>query len=213
MPAQSSPRWKPGSIPITWIPFSNGMTDSVRHLDTVFQRGDSKACGETYLHSLFLAVVGGFVIAGVGVIYADQLYRVMGADRAVAILGAGYFRLYILSAPLTLVGYCSIGFYRGIQNSRLPMLIAFMTTGMQLTLDYTLIYGRFDQPPMGLVGAAAAACCSQFAGAIVYLAHFFIPPKPLTTERSLGASAAPACGRFSASVKISPSAPAHCASR
>ena len=39
-----------------------------------------KACGETYLHSLFLAVVGGFVIAGVGVIYAEQLYRVMGAD-------------------------------------------------------------------------------------------------------------------------------------
>jgi putative MATE family efflux protein len=147
-----------------------GTTSLIGHR---YGAGDSKACGETYLHALFLAVVGGCVIAAVGAFYAEQLYRVMGADRGVTSLGAGYFRLYILSAPLTLVSYCSIGFYRGIQNSRLPMLIAFMTTGMQLTLDYTLIYGGFGQPPLGLVGAAVAACCSQFAGAMVYLAHFF----------------------------------------
>ena len=134
---------------------------------------DSKACGETYFHALFVALIGGLLIATAGALGAGPLYRVMGADAAVTAQGAGYFRLYILSAPLTLIVYCSIGFYRGIQNSRLPMLIAFMTTAMQLTLDYMLIYGRLGQPSLGLVGAALAACASQFAGALVYLGLFF----------------------------------------
>lgn len=133
---------------------------------------DSKGCGETYFHALFLALVGGLIIACLGAIFVEPLYRLMGADAAVAAQGADYFRLYILSAPLTLMIYCSVGFYRGIQNSTVPMLIAFTITAMQLTLDYALIYGRFGLPPFGLVGAAIAGCCSQLAGAILYLGLF-----------------------------------------
>ena len=134
---------------------------------------DSKACGETYFHALFLALAGGLLIACLGAILAEFLYRLMGADDAVAAQGADYFRLYILSAPLTLMIYCSVGFYRGIQNSTVPMLIAFTITTTQLALDYALIYGRLGLPPLGLVGAAVAACCSQLAGAILYLGLFF----------------------------------------
>lgn len=134
---------------------------------------EAKACGETYLHALFLALVGGLLIACVGVVFAAPLYRLMGADTAVAAQGTDYFQLYILSAPLTLMIYCSVGFYRGIQNATVPMLIAFTITTMQLTLNYTLIYGRLGLPQLGFVGAAIAACCSQFAGAILYLGLFF----------------------------------------
>ena len=134
---------------------------------------DSKACGETYLHALFLALAGGLLIACAGVIFAESLYRLMGAESVVAAQGANYFRLYILSAPLTLSIYCSVGFYRGIQNSTVPMRIAFTITAMQIALDYALIYGRFGLPSLGLVGAAVAACCSQLTGAILYLGLFF----------------------------------------
>jgi len=137
----------------------------------------TRACGATYWHALFLAAIGGLLIAMVGVVFAEPLYRLMGADTAVTAWGADYFRLYILSAPLTLIVYSSIGFYRGIQNSKVPMVIAFAMTGIQLGLDYALVYGRFGLPQLGLVGAAIAACCSQFAGAAVYLALFFWSPR------------------------------------
>jgi hypothetical protein len=40
--ALSSPRWKTGvhPLPVTWIPFSNGMTDAVRHLDSRVRGND-----------------------------------------------------------------------------------------------------------------------------------------------------------------------------
>lgn len=117
--------------------------------------------------------MGGLLIATAGVLYTEPLYRLMGADAAVTARGGDYFRLYILSAPLTLIVYSSIGFYRGIQNSKLPMVIAFMMTAIQLGLDYALIYGRFGLAPLGLMGAAVAACCAQLAGALIYLGRFF----------------------------------------
>lgn len=133
---------------------------------------ETKACSETYFHALFLALVGGLLIACAGAVFAQPLYRLMGADTTVAVQGADYFRIYILSAPLTLMIYCSVGFHRGIQNSTVPMLIAFTTTATQLALDYALIYGRFGLPPLGLFGAAIAACGSQLAGAMIYLGLF-----------------------------------------
>ena len=133
---------------------------------------DFTACGETYRHALFLALIGGLAVALAGVSLADSLYRVLGAEPAVVARGANYFRIYIASAPLTLIVYSSVGFFRGIQNTRVPMLLAFSITAVQLTLDYSLIYGNFGMPALGLIGAAIAAGCAQLVGALVYLMLF-----------------------------------------
>jgi MATE family multidrug resistance protein len=135
---------------------------------------DAQACGETYLHALFLALIGGLAVAVAGALFAAQLYQLMGAEHAVADLGVNYFRIYISSAPLTLMAYSSIGFYRGVQNTKLPMLLAFVATALQLTLDYGLIYGNFRLPRLGLTGAAVAAWGAQFFAAIAYLSLFLL---------------------------------------
>jgi MATE family multidrug resistance protein len=54
------------------------------------------------------------------------------------------------------------------------MVIAFSTSGLQLTLDYGLIYGNLGLPRLGLIGAGLAAWAAQLAGALLYLAVFFV---------------------------------------
>lgn|GEM_PF-342665 len=136
--------------------------------------GDVKACGETYLHGLFLAVIGGAAIAAVCIVFAPELYRLMGADDKVAELGARYFRVYIAGAPCTLIMLASVGFFRGVQNTRTPMVLAFFTNGLQLILGYGLIYGHFGLPRLELLGAAVAAVIAQSAGALTYVGSFFL---------------------------------------
>ncbi len=138
-----------------------------------FGADDARACGETYLHALFLALGGGGMLAAAGFFCAAELYRWMGANKAVADQGIPYFRIYISSAPFTLILLASVGFFRGIQNTRTPMLIAFLANGLQLLLDYALIYGNFGLPRLGLRGAAIAAWIAQLTGATVSLAIFF----------------------------------------
>ncbi|MGH7818052.1 MAG: MATE family efflux transporter, partial [Candidatus Binatia bacterium] len=137
-----------------------------------FGAEDSKACGQTYLHALFLALTGGLVVASAGIALAEPLYQMLGAQAAVVERGANYFRIYIASAPLTLMIYSSVGFFRGMQNTRTPLLIAFVITAIQLVLDYGMIYGNFALPTLGLTGAAVAACSAQLIGATIYLALF-----------------------------------------
>ena len=139
--------------------------------------GDSKACGETYLHALFVALTGGLFIACAGALFAEPLYLLMGAEAAVAAQGANYFRIYIASAPFTLTIYCSVGFYRGIQNTTVPMVTTFAITAIQLSLDYGLIYGRLGLPALGLTGAAVAAWCAQLIGAMTYFGLFVYSPR------------------------------------
>jgi len=137
-----------------------------------FGARDKKACGQTYLHALFLALAGGLGVAGAGIAFAEPLYRLLGAEPAVVAKGASYFCIYIASAPLTLMVYSSVGFFRGIQNTKTPLVIAFAITALQLALDYGMIYGNFGFPALGLVGAAAAACVAQMIGATIYLLLF-----------------------------------------
>jgi MATE family multidrug resistance protein len=149
-----------------------------------FGARDYRACGQTYLHALLVALVGGLAVAGAGVAFAEPLYRLLGAEAAVVERGAGYFRIYIAGAPPTLIVYSSIGFFRGVQNTRTPLAIAFVITAIQLLLDFGLIYGNFGLPALGLYGAALAACSAQLCGAAIYLALFF--KSPLNTDYRAG---------------------------
>ena len=137
-----------------------------------FGARDRKACGQTYFHALFLALAGGLAVAILGIAFAEPLYRLLGAERAVVDRGANYFRIYIAGAPFTLIVYSSVGFFRGIQNTRMPLLIAFVIAAIQLVLDYAMIYGNFGLPALGLVGAGAAACFAQLIGAAIYITIF-----------------------------------------
>ncbi len=142
-----------------------------------FGADDAKACGETFLHALFVALVGGAALAAAGFCFAGDLYRWMGAEPAVADQGIPYFRIYISGAPFTLILLASVGFFRGIQNTKIPMFIAFLANGLQLLLDYGLIYGNFGLPSLGLKGAAIAAWIAQLVGATVALMIFFASPR------------------------------------
>ena len=134
---------------------------------------DFKACGETYFHALCLAVLGGLAVTCAGLLFAPQLYNVMGAVSNVAAEGVPYFRIYIASAPFTFIFFASVGFFRGTLDTRTPMIIAFLISGTHLLLDYGLIYGNFGFPRLGIRGAAVAAWVGQFVGAATCLGIFF----------------------------------------
>ena len=134
---------------------------------------DFPACGETYLHALFLALLGGAAVACAGLLFAAPLYAVMGAGPKVILEGVPYFRIYIVSAPFTFIFFASVGFFRGVQDTKTPMIIAFVVSAIHLLLDYGLIYGNFGFPRLGIKGAGVAAWVGQLVGAATCLGIFF----------------------------------------
>jgi len=116
-----------------------------------------------------LALAGGIAVASLGAILAPKLYALMGAGGSVLADGSSYFRTRIAGTPFTFIFYATVGFLRGIQNTRTPMLIAFLVNGLNLLLDLALIYGMFGFPALGLQGAAIAALAAQAIGGAICL--------------------------------------------
>ncbi len=137
---------------------------------------DPKACGEIYLHAILIAVLGGITVSFLFILFAPHLYAAMGAQDEVLILGTSYFRIRIAGTPFTFLWFASVGFLRGIQNTRTPMLIALFVNGLNIALDYALIYGEFGFPSMGLLGAAIASVACQVLGAGLCLWILFSSP-------------------------------------
>jgi MATE family multidrug resistance protein len=134
---------------------------------------ENERCGEVAFHAALLGALGGVVVALVVSVLAPLLFSVMGADDNVSFLGIPYFRIRLVSLPFFFLFYATAGFLRGIQNTWLPMIIAFAVNGLNIALDYAWIYGEFGFPALGLKGAAYASVLSQGLGAIVCLKLLF----------------------------------------
>ena len=98
----------------------------------------------------------------------------MGAAGSLALnSGSPLFSHLYLQRSFYFHIFCLGGIFRGILNTRTPMIIAFLISGTHLSLDYGLIYGHFGLPQLGLKGAGVAAWIAQFVGAATCLGIFF----------------------------------------
>ena len=134
---------------------------------------EPEACGEICLHAILLAIVGGITITFFSILFSPHLYSLMGAEQTVLVSGSSYFRIRMAGTPFTFLFYATVGFLRGIQNTRTPMLIALFANGLNIVLDYALIYGAFGLPAMGLKGAAIASLVSQAIGGAICIKLLF----------------------------------------
>ena len=84
--------------------------------------------------------------------------------------GASYLKIACISYPAVGLTIILSTFLRTIEQPRVPMYVSLLTTAMNALLNYTLIFGHFGAPAMGVRGAAAATCISSWTGPVLLLA-------------------------------------------
>lgn len=89
----------------------------------------------------------------------------VGADAEISGFAAEYFFIRIWSAPATLANFALIGWFIGLQNARVPLLIVLVInlTNVVLDLLLVLVFG------MKVDGIAAASVVAEFSGIFVGL--------------------------------------------
>ena len=133
------------------------------------------ACGEIFRHALVVGrrPAGSLVASLLLPVRTPSFTRSWARRLGVAAQGVPYFRIRCATIPMLFSIYAAVGFLRGIQNTFSPMLVAFLMSGVNIVLDYALIYGGFGFPALGLRGAAVASVAGHALGIVLYMRLLF----------------------------------------
>ncbi|MCG2429770.1 MATE family efflux transporter [Aequorivita xiaoshiensis] len=100
--------------------------------------------------------------------FVEEIFSMMNAEGIVLDFSIDYYNIRVWGFPLTLFTFAVFGIFRGLQNTFWPMIIASLGAGLNIGLDFTLVYGIEGLiQPMGVKGAAWASLISQIMMAIL----------------------------------------------
>lgn len=121
-----------------------------------------------------IAALVGIPLAVIGWFGASAFFRVLGAAADVADIGVTYLRIVILSAPARMLAVMLTRALQGAGDTRTPMVIRTLGTGLNIGLTVALVPGLGPMPQLGVAGAAVGTAAGNATSALLlvgWLAH------------------------------------------
>ncbi len=134
--------------------------------------GKSRKIGSYLWQGFYFSILAGLVLFPL-YYFSDDIFRLAGHHPEVQRLESGYFRILVFSSPAVIASSAAAGFYSGRGKTSIIMMESFITTGVNIILDYLLIFGKGDFPALGMNGAALATLIAQYCRIVFYLILIF----------------------------------------
>jgi len=120
--------------------------------------------------AIFLNIMLSLLILGGTVFVVEDIFKLFEASGKLLEYCVSYYSIRVWGFPLTLFTFAIFGIFRGLQNTYYPMIIALIGAGLNIILDFIMVYGiEGILPAMYLEGAAWASLISQAVMAILVL--------------------------------------------
>ncbi|HYL21796.1 MAG TPA: MATE family efflux transporter [Gemmatimonadales bacterium] len=123
----------------------------------------ARAAGAAVLYAL----VAGTVVAVIGFVLTDDLFRLMTVPPDVAALGHRYLRTWLVGGPLVFGFFAIEATFRASGDTRTPFLLLMASVVLSIVLDPLLIAGLGPFPRLGVEGAALASVMVRGGGFLI----------------------------------------------
>jgi MATE family multidrug resistance protein len=137
--------------------------------------GDERSCGRWAWQGLYAVVPAAALAAFAFAAVADPLWSALGASEEMRAQAMAYTWM----RPIGLSGYCLalvlIAFFRGLGDTRTPLVAAIVANATNVVLDYGLVFGRLGLPAWGIAGAAAATSIAEWVSALIVVGALLRP--------------------------------------
>ena len=127
-------------------------------------------------HFLFQSLITGALLSIplilIGVFFAPQIVAPFSPTDEILRLSADYVSIIFLSVPFLFVIFIATAALRAAGDTKTPLIIGIIENLVNFGINYTLIFGNFGFPALGVRGAAIGTSIAYFVGAVLFLGLF-----------------------------------------
>lgn len=145
--------------------------------------GQPRRLGPAVWQGIYFSIAAGLLVTA-AVFFAEPIIGIAGHEPAVRQYEVIYFRIMVLGAMPGLLSSTLSCFYTGRGKTWTVMWVNIVATGLNVVLDYGLIFGNWGFPEMGIAGAAWATVFASILSTIIY-AVLFLQKKYQSKFRTL----------------------------
>jgi len=134
---------------------------------------DNNGAAVSGVQAIYLAFFVSILIGIPGIIFSEDLLRMMGASEIVIQEGKGFTKLMLGSNMIIMLLFLINGIFRGAGDATLAMRTLWLSNGINIILDPMLIFGTGPFPELGVEGAALATVIGRGIGVCYQFYHLF----------------------------------------
>jgi putative MATE family efflux protein len=132
-----------------------------------------EAAATAALQAIWLSLGLTILISIAGVVYADRILFIMGAEPATIAMGASYMRLMMGGSLVIMMLFLVNGIFRGAGDASMAMKSLWVANICNIILCPIFINGLGPIPAFGLIGAAMATVTGRSIGVAYQFYHLF----------------------------------------
>lgn len=155
-------------------PFIGAATGVQVFVSRAHGAGDPRACGPWVWQALAVLVPAALIWTVAMAAFFPTLLAVVDPSPALRDRTLEYVSGRLPGLPAIAAGACVTTFFRGLGNTRVPMLATIATVLVQAVLAYALIFGRLGLPATGVWGAGIAVAIAECAYAAILFGFLFL---------------------------------------
>lgn len=126
-----------------------------------FGKRDIKNIRRVLGMSLTIAVIGSILFVIPSLACPQIVMSIFTPNENTIKIGAGYLAIAAISYPLTAITNVYVALLRGVNQVKAPVIITLISIFIKVILNYTLIFGHFGMPALGVQGEAIATLIAR----------------------------------------------------
>ncbi|MBT3379762.1 MAG: MATE family efflux transporter [Lentisphaerae bacterium] len=144
------------------IAVSGGSSVLVAH---AYGSGDRKRVSTVASRSIVVMVaVAILAVTPAGLLFSRPILLSLGGAEAVVDLGCSYLRILFLGSVFAMFNFAVTGILLGVGKTRVSLVLLIGINGLNVVLNYLLIFGVGPFPAMGVAGAALGTVIARAIG-------------------------------------------------
>jgi MATE family multidrug resistance protein len=151
------------------VAFVGAATGVQTFVSQAFGAREHKQCGPWVWQALYTLLPAAFLWVTVIALAFRPLLHLLGPSPELQTLATSYALGRLCGGPAIVAAVVLNSFFRGLGDTRTPLVVTIFANLLNAMLCYGLVFGRLGLPPLGVAGAGVAIAVADWAYTVVML--------------------------------------------